>query len=161
MDGRGEINHKAGHKENNKNNLTDHSQSADSYLYGKWLVSTGLGYVRVKCMVRNPEDNVCEEIEMLADTGSWYVALPRIVANKLRLRIIGKERVTLADSKEIEVELAPIYIEVLGRGTHTLAAIIDAPEPLLGTSVMEVLGLVVDPKSGEMKKRGPRASYML
>jgi len=90
-----------------------------------------------------------------------YVALPRSVADKLRLRIIGRERVTLADGKEVEVELAPIYIELLGRGTHALAAIIDAPEPLLGTSVMEVLGLVVDPKSGEIKQRGPRSSYML
>lgn len=120
-----------------------------------------MGYVRVKCTVRNPEDKVSEEIEMLADTGSWYVALPRVIADKLRLRIIGKERVTLADGREIEVGLAPVYVEVLGRGTHALAAITDTPEPLLGTSVMEVLGLVVDPKSGEIRQRGPRASYML
>jgi len=120
-----------------------------------------MGYVRVKCLVRNPEDRVSEELEMLADTGSWYVALPRSVATKLGLRIIGRESVTLADGKEIEVDLAPIYIELLGRGTHALAAIIEAPEPLLGTSVMEVLGLVIDPKSGEIKQRGQRSSYML
>jgi len=67
--------------------------------------------------------------------------------------MIGRERITLADGKEVEVNLAPIYIELLGRGTHTLAAIIETPEPLLGTSVMEVLGLVVDPKSGENKTK--------
>ena len=120
-----------------------------------------MGYVRVKCLVRNPEDKVSEEVEMLADTGSWYVALPRSVAARLRLRVLGKEKVTLADGREVDVELAPIYVEVLGRGAHALAAIIDTPEPLLGTSIMEVLGLVIDPRSGEIKQRGPRASYML
>lgn len=72
---------------------------------------------------------------MLADTGSWYVALPRGVADKLRLRVIGMESVTLADGREAKVELAPVYIELLG--------------------------LVMDPKSGEIRQRGPRSSYML
>ncbi len=120
-----------------------------------------MGYVRIMCLVRNPENRLSEELEMLVDTGSWYVALPRRVAEKLGLRVIGRESVALANGKEIEVDLAPIYIELLGRGTHALAAIIDAPEPLLGTSVIEVLGLIIDPKTGEVKQRCRRASYML
>ena len=120
-----------------------------------------MGYVRVRCLVTNPENRLSEELEMLADTGSWYVVVPRTVADKLGLRIIGREKVTLADGREVEVDLAPIYIELLGRGTYALAAIIEAPEPILGTSVMEVLGLIIDPESGEIKKRRPKSSYML
>jgi len=120
-----------------------------------------MGYVRVRCLVTNPENRLSEELEMLADTGSWYVALPRSVAERLRLHIIVREKVTLADGREIEVDLAPIYIELLDRGTYTLAAITETPEPLLGTSVMEVLGLVIDPKSGEIRKWRSKSSYML
>jgi len=115
----------------------------------------------VRCFIANPEDRLSEELEMLADTGSWYVALPRSVAERLRLHIIGREKVTLADGREVEVDLAPIYIELLDRGTYTLAAITETPEPLLGTSVMEVLGLVIDLKSGEIRKWRSKSSYML
>lgn len=115
----------------------------------------------MRCFIANPEDRLSEELEMLADTGSWYVALPRSVAERLRLHIIGREKVTLADGREVEVDLAPIYIELLDRGTYTLAAITETPEPLLGTSVMEVLGLVIDLKSGEIRKWRSKSSYML
>jgi hypothetical protein len=40
-------------------------------------------------------------------------------------------------------------------------ALIVVAEPLLGTSVLEVLGLIVDPRSGEIRKWGPKSSYML
>lgn len=120
-----------------------------------------MGYVRVRCRIRNPASGQTKELELLADSGSWYVAFPVGVADSLGLRTVGREKVTLADGNEREVDLVLIVISILDRETHALAAIIDAPEPILGTSVMELLGLVIDPKDGEVRPRGPRASYML
>lgn len=107
-----------------------------------------------------PQDARSEELEMLADSGSWYVAIPPSVAERLGLRKVGRERVKLADGREAEVDIVVVHVTVLGRTTHALAAVVDTPEPLLGTAVMEVLGLVVDPKTGEITAKR-ESSYML
>jgi len=41
--------------------------------------------------VRNPASGRAEELEMLADTDSWYVALPKLVAGRLGLKSVGRE----------------------------------------------------------------------
>lgn len=45
-----------------------------------------------------------------------------------------------------------VYANALDGESIALAAVLESPEPLLGTSVMEDLGIAIDPTSGEARR---------
>jgi len=92
------------------------------------------------------------EIDALIDTGATMVVLPQDMVNKLGLRKAREVKVRYANNK---VEIKPVYravvIEILGReGTFDVICEEEGSQPLIGQVVLEVLDLVVDPRTKKL-----------
>lgn len=100
--------------------------------------------------VLEPEKSV--KVEALIDTGATMAVLPQNIVNELGLRKVREVKVRYASNK---VEMKPVYraviIEVLGReGTFDVIGEEEGSEPLIGQVVLEVLDLVVDPRTRKL-----------
>ena len=89
------------------------------------------------------------EIEAVIDTGATMVVLPQNVVEKLGLKKIRETRVRYANNK---TELKSIYgvvtIEIKGRtGNFDVLAEAEGSQPIIGQVVLEILDLVVDPRT--------------
>jgi len=119
-----------------------------------------LGYVRVKTTLANASDKTQKiEIECLVDTGAIYTMIPKDLLEKISTRTTGSRRFKLANNKVEEYPVGEAYVEVQGIGATAL--IVFGPEnsqPLLGVTTLEVLGLQVDPISGQLR---PLELYLL
>jgi clan AA aspartic protease len=92
------------------------------------------------------------EIDALIDTGATMVVLPYDIVNKLGLRKVCEVKVRYANNK---VEMKPVYraviIEILGReGTFDVIGEEEGSQSLIGQVVLEVLDLVVDPRTKKL-----------
>lgn len=89
------------------------------------------------------------EIETVIDTGATMLVLPQNIVDELGLRKIRETKVRYANNN---VELKPIYgvvtIEIKGRtGNFDVLAEAEGSQPLIGQVVLEILDLVVDPRT--------------
>jgi len=114
-----------------------------------------MDFVRLLSKIGAPDRSKVMEVKFLIDTGSWYLVLQPGLAKELNIKPVGRAKLTLADKRVVEADLAPVYVSVLDREMITLAALMETPEPLLGTSTLEALGLALDPTTGEVKPVGP------
>ena len=96
-----------------------------------------------------------EEVEFLTDTGAFHTTLPPGLAERLGIKELARTKVTLADSREVEVSLSYAYIKALDREGVMPGVILEVPEPLLGVSTLESLGLRVDPTTGKLEHSRP------
>jgi len=92
------------------------------------------------------------EIDALIDTGATMVVLPQDIVCELELRKVREIKVRYTNNK---VEMKPVYravvIEILGReGTFDVIGEEKGSQPLIGQVVLEVLDLVVDPKTRKL-----------
>jgi clan AA aspartic protease len=92
------------------------------------------------------------EIDALIDTGATMVVLPYDIVNELGLRKVRDVKVRYANNK---IEMKPVYraviIEILGReGTFDVIGEEEGSHPLIGQVVLEVLDLVVDPRTRKL-----------
>jgi len=110
-----------------------------------------MGYVYVRGLLGDPSKKRVREVKFLADTGVGYVGLHPKLVEELELTSVGRTKVVVADNRVIEVDVTPVYVKILDREAIVLAAIMESPEPLLGAFTLEVLGLAVDPSTGEVK----------
>jgi len=112
-----------------------------------------MGYVRVKGVVANPlKREIRVEVEFIADTGAIYTVIPRTIAEKLGLEIMGRRRFRVASGDIVEYPIAEAYIVIEDRGATSLVVI--GPEdtvPLLGVTTLELLGYQIDPVTGRLK----------
>ncbi len=112
-----------------------------------------MGYVRVRGTIANPfRRDLRVNIEFIADTGAIYTVIPRYIAEKLGLEVVGKRRFKIANGEVVEYPISEAYIVVEGRGVTSLVVI--GPEkapPLLGVTTLELLGFQVDPITGKLK----------
>jgi len=79
------------------------------------------------------------EVEFVADTGAIYTLIPKTIAEKLGLEIIGKQRFRVASGDTVEYPIAEAYIVIEDRGATSLVVI--GPEdtdPLLGVTTLEL-----------------------
>ena len=120
-----------------------------------------LGYVDVRVKVGNPKGTLMEDAQFLVDTGAFHTAIPKIMAEKLRLEIAGEISITLADKREIKAPIALASLKVLDRESIVPVVIIDVPKPLLGVSALEGLGLKVDPVAGNLEHSRPFGAALL
>ena len=95
----------------------------------------------------HPEKSV--EVDALIDTGAAMVVLPQNIVDKLGLRKVREVKVRYSNNK---IEMKPVYraviIEILGReGTFDVIGEEEGSQPLIGQVVLEVLDLVVDPRT--------------
>jgi clan AA aspartic protease len=113
-----------------------------------------MGYVRVKIFLGVDEDNA-REIEFLADTGAFYTTISPKMAKEMGIEPMKRTKVMLADRRDIEVDVSLAYIKVLNREGVFQVVIMGVPEPLLGVSTLEGLGLKVDPTTGKLEYSRP------
>jgi len=114
-----------------------------------------MGYVKVKATLGNAQRTMTREVEFMADTGAFYTIVPPTLAKELGIQPSARTKLTLADKRVVEADVSLAYIKVLDREGVFLIALIDAPEPLLGATVFEGLGLRVDPSTGNVEHSRP------
>lgn len=109
-----------------------------------------MGKVIEKIKVMNLlEPTKSVEIEAVIDTDATMVVLPQNIVDALGLKKIRETKVRYANNK---TELKSIYgvvtIEIKGRtGNFDVLAESEGSQPLIGQVVLEILDLVVDPRT--------------
>jgi len=89
------------------------------------------------------------EVEAVIDTGGTMVVLPQNIVEELGLRKIREAKVRYANNKtEIKSIYGVVTIEIKGRtGNFDVLAEAEGSQPLIGQVVLEILDLVVDPRT--------------
>jgi len=112
-----------------------------------------MGIVLVKFKLTNP-DNGFEPIEVddaVVDTGSIHTCVPRELAVRLGLRKTGSRDVLTASGPET-LDESYAFAELHDKQTMTPLLISDyLPEVIVGVTLLEWLGLIVDPGRGELR----------
>jgi predicted aspartyl protease len=81
------------------------------------LFGGSLGYVRVRGTVANPSDRSLRvELEFVVDTGAIYTVIPKSVAERLRLKEMGRRRFKIANGDIVEYPVSEAYIIINGEG---------------------------------------------
>ncbi len=93
----------------------------------------------------------------LVDTGATDTFLPASVLRKLGIRPASQRTYELADNTEVELPIGVGVIAMLGQvagGTVVFAG--ENDEPLLGVTVLESIGLWIDPQLERLIPRPPK-----
>ena len=104
-------------------------------------------------------------VDALVDTGAVTLVIPEDIARSLGLSVVQVGTVTLADGTKRNIPLmGGLRIEILGRQMVCDAYVTPAGNtPLIGQIPLEMLDLIVDPGSREVRVRstdGPRAHLL-
>ena len=109
-----------------------------------------MGYVRVRAKVSNVKRERSKEIELIADTGAIYTAIPEDILRDLGVVATGTRRFKTASGELKELPVGEAYIA--GEGVTSIVAFLPrGATPLLGVTTLGLLGLQVDPVTGELK----------
>jgi len=114
-----------------------------------------LGFVRIKCRVGNPEGVPFKEVDMLTDMGAFHPIIPPDLAKELGIEARYKVSLTLADRRLVEAKVGLAHFKLLDREGVFQVAVTEVPEPLLGVTVLEGLGVRVDPSNGRVEYSRP------
>lgn len=94
-------------------------------------------------------DNEVKRItrKALVDSGAYDLILNQEVQDKLKLPVLGKRPVKLADESVIEVDVVgPVQVRFETRATTVRALVLpDTEEVLLGAIPLEGLDVIIDP----------------
>jgi len=111
-----------------------------------------MGYVWVDAVLKNPFTGRGVSVKALVDTGATLTVVPRKVADELGLPVIGRSVVQTARGV-VELEACFGVVEIMGEETPARILISDEVNTvLMGITVLEQLGLEVDPVTGKLKK---------
>lgn len=122
------------------------------------LVMAKIKLTNIRDIIRSEEGIIAAEsvrtleIDALADTGAIALAIPEEVAEALGVPVIGRDQVRVADGRPLDVAIVgDLRVEILGRIMTTDALVLPrGTRPLLGAVQLEMLDLVVVPKTGEV-----------
>ncbi|WP_054854172.1 retroviral-like aspartic protease family protein [Vulcanisaeta distributa] len=115
-----------------------------------------MGEVWVRARIGSLDGSVIKDVNALVDTGATDTAVPRELADELRLPMFYRDVAETARG-EVEYVASAALIEVEGRRKVVPVMIIDGLDKvLIGQTTLETLNLVVDPGTGRLvrKKRG-------
>jgi clan AA aspartic protease len=106
-----------------------------------------MGEVQVDIVVLNPRTGACsEEITALADTGATLTVLPGEVLRRLEVEKLRKVSLLLADGRRAERDVGDAAVAVNGEAVPCRVVFGESGDAvLLGLTVLEQLGLAVDP----------------
>ena len=114
-----------------------------------------MGYVRAKAIIGDPQKNKVEEVEFLADSGAFFPAISPSLAKKLDIKPVVETELILADKRRVKALISIAYFKLLDRDGVFQTAIMDVPDPLLGVTVLEGLGIKIDPGTGKLEYSRP------
>jgi clan AA aspartic protease len=112
----------------------------------------GLTRTEIKvCSTGKPE--LCRIIkDVIVDTGAVVSAIPLKTAEELEISFPIRRTFTLADGSKTTKPVGSAIIEVDGQ--KAIGEIITSDKPLLGVTILEQLGLKVDPSTGKLTQTG-------
>ncbi len=88
-------------------------------------------------------------MELLVDIGATYTVIPQDVLKSLKIEVLRRAGLRLADNRVIE---KPVGIEIEGyRASATPVVFGDPSVYILGSVTMEQLGLAPDPITKKLK----------
>lgn len=113
-----------------------------------------MGATHVTVAVSNPKDeNLRWEGLFLVDTGATDCLVSGKQLRSIGIEPHGKRVYELADGKEIVMEIGGAFFEFMGEFTaSTVIFGADDIEPILGVTVLESVGIEVDPKNQRLKR---------
>jgi len=114
----------------------------------------------VKTVVANPVDRTRRiDLDCLVDTGAIYTMIPGDLLNKIGVSKSGSRRFRLANGQVEEYDVGEARVEI-GEVAATSLVVFGPGKstPFLGVTTLELLGLEVDPVSGQLK---PLELYLL
>jgi len=86
-----------------------------------------------------------ETVECVIDTGfSGHLVLPRAIAARLRLPIIGREVFEMVGEHFLTADLAQADVTWFGRARTVEVVVSEGEDMLLGTSLLDGTKLIVD-----------------
>ena len=110
-----------------------------------------MGTVKVAIEVGNPQGDRFEELEVEADTGSTFTAVPREMLERLGVPGSRTVQATLADGSAAPVDVGETLIRLEGQEFHSFVIFAEEGEPsLLGVVTLEEALLAVDPVAGRL-----------
>ncbi|RLI40059.1 hypothetical protein DRO59_10125, partial [Candidatus Bathyarchaeota archaeon] len=117
--------------------------------------------VRVRALLGSPERTRVEETDFLVDAGAYYTALPPKLTESLAIKPVAKVELLVADKRKVEAQLSYAYIKIGEREGVLPVAIMETPEPILGVTALEGLGIKVDSTTGKIEYTRPYGLAML
>lgn len=110
-----------------------------------------MGETRAALKIHGMNGRVAE-LEALVDTGATFTKVPKAVAEELELEVKYETEVELADGRRVKRGLALAELELAGVRRPVLIAIGGEERPLIGYTTLEVLGLKVNPLTGQLER---------
>ena len=93
------------------------------------------------------------QASFLVDTGAMDSMAPAVELERIGVEVIGHRTYALADGRHQTYPFGFVRIELMGEVTPGRIVFgPDAVEPVLGVTVLESMGLVVDPVSGTLRR---------
>ncbi len=114
-----------------------------------------MGLVRVKALFGDANKRRVGEILFLADTGAYFPIIPPSLARDFQIEVLAKTELTLADKRKVEAGVSLAYFKLMDREGIFQTAIMESPEPILGVTVLEGLGIKIDPATGKLEYSRP------
>lgn len=117
-----------------------------------------LGHIYAKLTVKPlPDSTKSCTGKALVDTGATDTFLPASVLQKLGIKPAGKRSYELADGSMQDLPIGFGVVEVQGLPAGcTLVFAGEKEEPLLGVTVLESIGLLLDPRRERLIQRNPK-----
>jgi clan AA aspartic protease len=103
-----------------------------------------MGHFRVTAQLTGPGGR-SEQVELLVDTGSTFLVLPRPLADRLGVEPRRQEPVVTAGGREEVWPVGEVRVAIDGREAPTPCFIAPSGPALLGAVALESLLLAVDP----------------
>jgi predicted aspartyl protease len=114
-----------------------------------------VGFVRVRVLFGDALRRRVGEVLFLVDTGSFFPIIPLGLAREYGLEALAEVELLLADGRRVRAGVSLAYFRVLDRDGVFQVVLADSPEPILGVTVLEGLGVKVDPVTGKLEYSRP------
>ncbi|MBI3554335.1 MAG: clan AA aspartic protease [Elusimicrobia bacterium] len=113
-----------------------------------------MGLVHVTVAVRASGSSKKKyEADFLVDTGATDCMAPASKLKALGIKPLGKQVYELADGRRLELEFGPAIMEFMGEfGVGRILFGPEDVEPILGVTILESCGIVVNPKDHTLKR---------
>ncbi len=105
----------------------------------------GVVYQHIRLSNFSRDDLEVIDANALVDSGAIELCIPAHVAKQLQLKVIEQRKVSIADGRQVVVDLVgPVRTEVFGRRT-VCGALVMGNQVLLGAIPMESMDLLIHP----------------